>query len=589
MKIVLYIVYSITAIGLLLGYSLTVSEYVGQEYLSWYNWVITCFWIIFSIIISYRLSDFLIQGATSASSNKKLLLYTLLLGALFHLIYLINMTSDNMIKIWHTYYFVRGIELVSQYGTTEALNGIRSFDNFLSGPGLPVMGSILSFLTGLTPEHIASYFGLSALILCILGSYLVMRKLFNDNITDLALLYTIMISVGAVNFLYATFNYAITNLSFLMLMTFTLLTFSESNSQGKVVIIAIFVISSLVYYLPGTLIFSLLIFISVLLTRALYARSLRLKSLFFASLITLTLSLAYLVYYGFAFYGDFYAYLSTILQGFKLEPFIVYTEARTMTLDPLMRFLLYTSRLSILRFLAFLLGSLYCFIFMKERSWFAMAGIFLTILSGSSIFIHGITDYTLRFNIYLYVFSSALLIAFLSMLRKILELDILNRLHRGNVLKYLKVFVTTLILFSLLFGIISSWLFSYILVPVSPKSASDSHYYMRETYELANFIGTHIDLNTTIIGNYRYGFVKSIYDLNFIELSDYFINSIEQYREPQWILVLSALSKEAPDRGCSIVPDRVYKLLDRNFNKIYDSSLSFVYENNGSLLTGVLP
>jgi len=514
-------------------------------------------------------------------SPSRMVLYTLLFGILFHYVQLLIRISSKFIKVWHAYYSVRVVESVTQYGSVEVLSWISGFDNFVSSPGLPITGAILSLVTDLKSEYIIAYFGLPALIICILSSYLILRKLFN-NITGLVSIYATLISISIINFLYALFNYSLVNVSLLTLMVFILLTLSEDKSRAAVVISDLLVVSSVIYYMPGTLLLVSLIFIFMLLARTFYARRLGSGGLFSVILFSAAFSFAYFVYVGSTFYNDFHEYLLMFLRSLKAEPFVVYAESRIQMLDPVMKILVYTSRLGVSRIFTFLAGSLSCIIyFRKKHFWFVTTGIALTLLSGLSIFIHEITDYTLRFNIYLYIFAPAFTAGFLSMLRKTVGLKRFNHLQRSKAIKGLQTLILTFILFIPLFGGTSSWLFSQVLMPTNPKTASDIYYFMDETYDLSKFIGTYVSSNITIIGNYRYGYVKAIYDLDFIEMNDYFINSIERYRSLGWILILSTLSKKAPDRYCSVISNDKYELLDWYINKIYDSSLSIVYENIG--------
>ena len=41
------------------------------------------------------------------------------------------------------------------------------------------------------------------------------------------------------------------------------------------------------------------------------------------------------VYTGFSFYGDFGAYINTLVKSFKPEPFIIWSESAAKKLDPL--------------------------------------------------------------------------------------------------------------------------------------------------------------------------------------------------------------------------------------------------------------
>ncbi len=559
-----------------LSYPVTLNMNVDKEYTSWHNWAIMSFWAAFSIIVSYRLCA-VSEKDTSLISNGKTLFFYILFGILFHSVHLLIITSGGFIKVWHTYYIVRAIESIAHYGSVSSLNNIHSFDNFLSSPGAPITGSILLLITELNSENITAYFGLSTLIVSVLGAYLIIKRLFFDKIPYFLAIYVTLVTMSVINFLYATFNYIIINVSLITLAVFMLIVLSIKNLQSIIFLQIIFVISSAIYYLPGTLLIFLFVFISVLLIRIFNKEKLTSSGIFSALIFSSTFLLAYFLYVGFAFFDDFVQYLSVILQNLRVTPFIVYSEPRIEMLDPVMRILVYTAKLSVLRLFVFLIGSIFCIKLIKKHFWFVTSGMILALLSATYIFIHAITDYTLRFNTYLIVFGPVFTIGFLKSFRKTINGKIFDQMQHHTIQQKLLTIIFGFILFTLLFGNISSWLFSQILMPTSPKTAFDI-YYMKETYDLSKFIGTYVDQNSIVIGNYRYGYVKSIFDLNFIELNDYFINSINQNRNWDWILVLSILSKNAPDRYSSMLSNHTYEFLNGYYAKIYDSAYSLVYK-----------
>jgi hypothetical protein len=119
-------------------------------------------------------------------------------------------------------------------------------------------------------------------------------------------------------------------------------------------------------------------------------------------------------------------------------------------------------------------------------------------------------------------------------------------------------------------------------MPIMPKIASDERYFMYDSWMVSQFVGKKLDTSSgiDIIGNYRYIYIKSLYDLEFHELSSDFVKNVGTlYSKGSWLIVLSSLSLKLPDRNCGTIPQEIVENLSHNTILIYNSYYSLVFYN----------
>jgi hypothetical protein len=277
---------------------------------------------------------------------------------------------------------------------------------------------------------------------------------------------------------------------------------------------------------------------------------------------------AYFVYVGFYFFGDFKLYLNTFIKWLKPEPFILWSESAIERLDPIFQVLLWFTRAYPFALIFILAGLLYACKAKPSLRFLALLGI--VGVSGTIIakFVHIQTDYTLRLTS-LVLLAAPLGLHYGAQLARRVSKKI-------NLKPPLIRILLSLLLMIILISSISSWFFSGLMYSVSPKSASDPHFFIRETFKTSIFIGDMLKHPSDVLisANYRYGYLLSIYG---IEFTSNYLTIIDSCASEQIIIILSRLSKNLPDFGKPSLNNEQWNKLHESFNVIYISSQSIVF------------
>jgi hypothetical protein len=124
-----------------------------------YNWLFISITIVFVV---GTITDFyfsLRSGKTEVYALRfSLMILSLLIPLSIIFAWSISLITDkNVIGIGFIYYNIRGAETIKESGYIISLKFIKTFDNFISSPGLPIFGSILSMMTSLNFIHFVTF------------------------------------------------------------------------------------------------------------------------------------------------------------------------------------------------------------------------------------------------------------------------------------------------------------------------------------------------------------------------------------------------------------------------------------------------
>jgi hypothetical protein len=498
--------------------------------------------------------------------------FTILLGLVFHSSQLIEIYAGNVVRSWHQYYLIRSAESVVVNHNISELP--RIFDNYVSSPASPILGAILSIILDLNPIT-AMMFGLVYIAIIVLSLVNIAKTIMKEkaeskghfSIFIIVAMYFITTNVGLIG------SYVPASLALFSLVIFLLIKLADRNTaasrafiSSRLLTLVLLCCSALLYFLPLTFLMSILLLIGSLVSKMpVYIKRI--------SLILFTIAFAYFVYAGFSFYDDFRAYINWLVESFKPEPFIVWSESAAERLDPIFQILLWLTRGYPLTLIFILAGLLYACNAKPPLRFLALFGI---VGVGGAIvtkFFHSLSDYAIRLNS-LALLATPLGLYYGTRLMKMIS----GKLNLRPTTT--RVFASLLIAIILLTSI-SGWFFTGLMYPASPKSASDYHYNMRETFETSMHIGNALKYlsNALVSANWRYGYLQSIYG---IELSWSYSTIVDFYTSKRTtIIVLSELSKDFPDYSSPPLRDEKWNRLHESFNIIYMSSHSRVFMMGG--------
>ncbi len=520
---------------------------------------------VFTLIGIGLLADIL--KSSHVNFDKKWSFLVFLVPPLLMMTLVLRDTHLDFIGIWHTHYAIRAAESVVLRGNMSEFTSI--FENFVSSFASPLFLAIISIVTNLEVITCFSFFGIIVFATVLTPMIYIICRLAGARDTE-TLHAAFLLSLGGVTFAPQFFVYSYIGLPLLVLALYyyVRVVIGRKTQTGYPSIIAFILITlgSLMYYLPGAL-----LFVAVFLTLAIIATFLsklrpskstpshmRLAMLFFVVVV------AYFAYCGFSFYDDIHTYLTIISKFFSLEPFIIYTPERLKLLDSVTSFVIQVTRLRNLIIFVYLFGLLQV-IRSSEESALAKAlsilGISLALLAHGGIFIHAITDYTYRFSLYLIPFGTFTLYFGMQLLHTP------NRKLRLLAMTFLSlVFISNMFVFV-----------HYLMVPASPPWASDRRYYIVEAFTTSAFVASYLDMNPlkTVVTNYRYGYISSVWGVGVAEISDW---SLERFMEADnMILVLSLLNFKAPDRHIRRLTSLDYYLISTKTNLLYNSNITYIF------------
>lgn len=590
----IYIVILVLFITANVSYPVLSDRYAND----FYNWIFISITIVFIIgtIIYFYFSLYPGKAGVYVSRFSLIILSLLIPLSIAFAWSILLITDKNVIGTGFIYYNIRGAEIIKETGYITSLKFIKTFDNFISSPGLPIFGSILSMITSLTFTHFVTFGWVLFYALVLLIIYIIINSLkiktFSSSVLPIYILIFITV-ISLISVLPPFLNYNMMVLPLLILLEYLLvkITLSMRNIVENVVSFLITLSASALYYLPGVIMFAIIIFSSLSFVHFFAEKKLHIKNipkrtsvLKWIILSSVLLIILYVVYLGYFFYEDFSYFVYIILKNLKPAPFIVVTGLREQILDSSMRFALYLSRVKIMGLLIIMIASFLSFF--NDRSfirWLGLSSLLFTGLKLISYFVHAVTDYVVRFDIYLALLIPIPLFVFFDESGKVNITALLKRLTRRFSLRehqliYVKSFLFTICLI----GFVFSLLYSLLLISPTPKLASDDRYYMYDSWMVSRFVGESLEASSgiDIIGNHRYAYIQSLYDLKIYELSSEFLKNLDSlYSRGSWLLVLSSLSLKIPDRNCEPLSQVIVEDLDSNTILIYNSYYSFVFYN----------
>ncbi|MEM3610321.1 MAG: hypothetical protein QW076_05480 [Candidatus Anstonellales archaeon] len=260
-----------------------------------------------------------------------------------------------------------------------------------------------------------------------------------------------------------------------------------------------------------------------------------------------------------------------LINEFKLAPYIIYTESKFGMLDPVFQFLLQLTKMQLVALVLIFIGIIYAYKVQSSLRFLAILGLSGLIGAIGGKFIHFITDYTLRLNVFIMLAAPMGLYYGAQLIQNIFRKIILKKMQSSRILL---IFIFSVILI----GSVSSWFFSQLMYPETPKTASDSHFYIHDAFLTSTFIGNNLESpnNILFLGNYRYRYLTSIYK---IDLNEDYGNlwSIYVIRRQSIFLVLSKLSVQIDDRYSPPLGKKYWDQLYGNAVILFDSRMSKVF------------
>ncbi|MEM1674079.1 MAG: hypothetical protein QXI56_04285 [Candidatus Bathyarchaeia archaeon] len=509
--------------------------------------------------------DFLKNGYVN--NTRKLSPFAFLVPSLIMMMLVIRNTNLQFIRLWHTYYTVRSAASVSLSGSMSELASI--FENFASSFATPVSLAIISTVTNLEIIICFSLFGMIVFITVL--TPLIYRLCQNTGAINIRILHiAFFLSLGGVLFAPQFFIYLHVGFALLILAfyCYNRIIISGKSRIGNHSFIITFILATLgssIHYLPGALLFAgvflTLAGVMMLLSRSrlneLAPSYIRYAVLFFVIVAS------YFMYYGHSFYEDIRIYLETISSFFHPEPFIIYTPERLELLDAITAFVIQVTRLRYLVTFIYLFGFFQVIKRAKSSILAKAMGTVSTgfaILAYSSIFIHTITDYAYRLHLYLISIGTLTLYFGIELLYT----------FKGKY-KLLTITFLSLVFISNMFAFIHN-----LMLPATPPWASDARYYAEEAFVASTFVANHITTSPpkTIVANYRYGYISSVWGTRMSELSDWLL---KQFIEADSIiLMLTSLNFKAPDKSIRRLTNFDYSLIVSKANLIYNSNITYV-------------
>jgi hypothetical protein len=496
-----------------------------------------------------------------------MMLFAALFGLVFHASQVIEAYAGNIIRVWHQYFAIRSIDSIIKNHNINELQ--RIFDNYASSPASPILGSVLSMITGLNSTQVMM-FGLVYIVVLIISLKIVTKKIIKgENGSTSSIFMIVAMSFSAFCTLLGTYSQASLAFSYLIILILTemlhdynMAAVNKGFISSRLLTLMLLCYAGLLYYLPLTfLIISLLLIGGLASNIPNYVKRI--------SLILFIIASAYFIYVGFTFYNDFKSYINVFINSFKPEIFIIWSGSAIERLDLIFQVLLWLTRAYPFTLIFILAGLFYAY--KTEPSFRLLALLGIIGISGaiSGKFVHALTDYTLRLNS-LVLLATPLGLHYGAQLVRIISKKIKLRPT------FTRVFIPLLFTITLI-TLISIWFFSALMYPVLPKSASDSHFFIRETFKTSIYVGNMLKYpdNILISANYRYGYLMSIYGIN--RISDYLTIIDSHANEQTAIIVLSKLSKDLPDFGKPPLSNEQWNKLHEFFNIIYMSSQSIVF------------
>lgn len=324
--------------------------------------------------------------------NKLLILLFLVLFAMMQLF--VKTSRLSLLPDPYYYIYEHSTNMVIVNGHLGVLR--ITFDNFASSPGTVILKCFLSLVTGMDVLSISFMEGLLAYLLFFLFVLLWLRSLYDNFsyiIGVISLLSAGFTVISSPIFTYGSDAYLIL---LLILVILSRVFKAKPLRAESIIVLTIFTISMVVKYLPMG-IYMLAVMLLLLFFLAILRVDLRhIKLVVLISFATVSV---YYVYIGHFFFGDFNAFIRTIIENIKFEQ-VQYTQRVVTTrigYDPIYSFLY---PLSLLRFtLIFLIltYSIVAFLIRKEPK--IPHQVLAFNLLGSPLYIVGVIIYVLASSI----------------------------------------------------------------------------------------------------------------------------------------------------------------------------------------------
>ncbi|MGB9826900.1 MAG: hypothetical protein ACPLSM_00070 [Thermosphaera sp.] len=531
---------------------------LSGDYIIPFNVVVLFMWLLTCLTLFF---------GTKINNRKETMFLVVLFGLVFHASELLGIYAGNTIRIWHSYFSVRSIESVVVSRNIGDLP--RIFDNYVSSPASPIIGGVLSIVLGLNSVTVMM-FGFVYIIVIVLSLETITKTIVKEeNKNERRFPLSMIIAMYFIPHSALIGHYSLASISLLSLIVFILVKITEYDKAtnhtfilSRLLTLILLCYSALMYYLPLSFLMSILLLVGISASKV----PDHVKRI---SLTLFTIASAYFIYVGFSFYDDFKTYINALTESFKPEPFIIWSENAAKRLDPVFQILLWMTRTYPLTLIFVLTGLLYAYKAKPSLRFLTLLGIVGVIGALSAKFFHILSDYTARLNVLVSLAIPLGLYYGAQLIKRTLEKINLKSTP-------IRVFVF-LLLILMITNSISSWFFSGLLYPASPKSASDHHYYIDESFKTAIYVGNMQEWSSNVIisANWRYGYLKSIYG---IKLCWEYSVIIDSYAGEQTIIiVLSDLSKDFPDYASPPLGNEKWARLHESLNVMYMSSHSRIF------------
>jgi len=470
-----------------------------------------------------------------------------------------------------SYYYVyeHSINAVIADGHLEVLRS--TFDNFASSPGTIILNCFLSLVARMDVLSISFMEGLMVNLLIFLFVLLWMRSLY-DNF-DYAIGVVSLFSAGFTVIFHPVLTYG--SDAYLVLLLVLSLLASEAFKVGSlraefIMVLTILTVSMMVKYLPMgiymlTVILLLLLFLAIL--------RVNLGRIKLITLVSFVIVLVYFMYMGLFFFGDFNAFIHTIIENIKFEQL---QHAQMVVVARIQYDLVYSLLylLSLLRFtlvFAILIHIILTF-FMGRKTKVTYQVLAFNLL-GSLLYISGliiyiltstISDYGARIISVSYAFYSTTVYSTLLYIKY-------DKESRSRLFVILRIGV-------ILFAILST--LGSILTPVTRAyyevrgfDWSTQYNYGREGLWTSTFINEMLDRSSPnkIAGTYRYIYLFSRYGITYTILD-----------------TRTNISNIMGSDSLLVIPMGIIKKPDKSFGPIsHEDFLRLVFFRNIVLNTGL--
>jgi len=547
--------------------------------------------LVFVLVILWGITV-LYYARKNKSNIFRVLLLSLVFISILELAYTVKITDivNNFTRTWHSFYPIKSIEQVSKYGRIEVL--MNYFDNFVSSPGTPLVSTIAYLVTALPPIAIYYLYGIAMLVLLLLPSLYLLTKWVTFNIEDaprspspINFLISVLITLSLTIFMRKAFHYFLVGLCIMALLTYYLLIsiqpkYTLTTRSRTYLLFTLLILAEAINYLPLAWVYAILVALlgtAILIFSVLtknqhrYNNTIDAKKLEPFTLIALVAITLYTLYWGFFFCSDLSTAIQLLLEGFKpLDVYVSYTPPRLAKYGTIEIIVIYTNRAHRLLLALVTMISMVTILRYVKNGLVKIITIFATSTLGFaylSLFVHLPTDYAYRPYVVAMVLLTSQLVTFIAILRRS------NRYKR-----LLHTVMVTLFILSL------GPYINNLIIYTQPRYSHDLDYHAYEGYATSLFVIEHIDYSAykvgyfNVYGDNRYGFLKPLAKIEIATYNNYTISSkiLGNEQEGEIILIIPVYNIDFPNEAKYILGKQLFKDLQRRFDVIYNSVLSYI-------------